>query len=59
MTTSTPQATNLLEITKDRLKGWSACTEGYRWFLEKFPQGGDFADVYAALQEDQRYDDSA
>lgn len=58
MTTSTPQATNLLAITKDRLKGWSACAGGYRWFLEKFPQGGEFADVYAALQEDKRYDDS-
>jgi len=30
MTTLTPQATNLLEITKDRLKGWSACADGYR-----------------------------
>lgn len=58
MTTSKQQAANLLEITKDRLKGWSACNKGYRWFLEKFPQGGEFAAIYAALQEDQRYEDS-
>ena len=49
---------NNLQITKDRVKAWSACTDGYRWFLEKFPQGGEFAEVYAALQLDKKYDDS-
>ena len=48
-----------LSITKERVKAWSACTDGYRWFLEKFPQGGQFADVYAALQADRRYGDSS
>ena len=52
------QAPNLLMVTKDRVKGWSACADGYRWFLEKFPQGGEFAEVYAALQADKRYEDS-
>ena len=52
------EAPNLLMVTKERVKGWSACTDGYRWFLEKFPQGGEFAEVYAALQADKRYDDS-
>ena len=50
--------TNNLSITKERLKGWAACTDGYRWFIEKFPQGGDFAEVHSALQADKRYDDS-
>ena len=50
--------TNNLAITKDRVKAWSACTDGYRWFLDKFPQGAEFAEVYAALQADKRYDDS-
>jgi len=47
-----------LNITKARVKAWDACSEGYRWFLDKFPQGGQFAEVYAALQADKRYDDS-
>ena len=50
--------TNNLTITKDRVKAWRACGSGYRWFLEKFPQGGEFAQVYKALQADKRYDDS-
>ena len=50
--------TNNIQITKERLKAWAACADGYRWFLEKFHQGGEFAEVYAALQADKRYDDS-
>ncbi len=50
--------TNNIQITKERLKAWEACASGYRWFLEKFHQGGEFAEVYAALQADKRYDDS-
>ena len=49
---------NNLQITKERVKAWRACTDGYRWFLEKFPQGGGFAEVYAELQADKKYDDS-
>ena len=49
---------NNLQITKDRVKAWSACATGYKWFLEKFPQGAEFAEVYAALQIDKSYDDS-
>ena len=47
-----------LQITKERVKAWSACADGYHWFLDKFPQGGEFAEVYAALQLDKKYDDS-
>ena len=50
--------TNNLRITKERLKAWEACASGYRWFLEKFPQGGKFSEVYTALQADKRHDDS-
>jgi hypothetical protein len=49
---------NNLRITKERVKAWSSCAQGYRWFLEKFPQGGEFAEVYAALQLDKKYRDS-
>ena len=50
---------NNLQITKYRVKAWSACTDGYRWFLEKFPQGGEFAEVYSALRLDKKYEDSS
>ncbi len=52
------QIANPLEITKERLREWSACTSGYGWFLEKFPQGGMFGEVYNALRDDRRCDDS-
>ncbi len=52
------QIANPLEITKERLREWSACTSGYGWFLEKFPQGGMFGEVYNALRDDRRYEDS-
>jgi hypothetical protein len=57
-TTQVAQAVDLLLITKERVKAWEACHSGYRWFLDKFPQGGQFAEVYASLQADKRYDDS-
>lgn len=46
-----------LAITKDRLKAWSACSDGYRWFLEHFPQGGRFAAVHAALNAEKAWID--
>jgi hypothetical protein len=45
-------------ITKERLHSWQACMSGVRWFLEKFLQSGEFADVYAALIADKRTDDA-
>jgi len=57
-TTATNPAANVLEITKDRVKAWSACSGGYRWFLNKFPEGGAFADVHKALIEDKRGSDA-
>ena len=57
-TTATNPAANVLEITKDRVKAWSACSDGYRWFLNKFPEGGAFADVHKALIEDKRGSDA-
>ncbi|EJX1217827.1 hypothetical protein ODG39_003215, partial [Salmonella enterica] len=47
-----------LLITKEQLKKWHACTEGYRWFLDKFPQGGVYTNVRDALTADGRYDDA-
>ncbi|EME9664330.1 hypothetical protein V1424_004710 [Salmonella enterica] len=49
---------NLPLITKEQLKKWHACTEGYRWFLDKFPQGGTYTDVHDALIADEHYDDA-
>ena len=51
------QVANPLEINKERLRQWEACASGTRWFLEKFPQGGMFGEVYNALREDRRYQD--
>jgi len=48
-----------MRITKELLKEWSACHDGYRWFLAKFPQGGDVQEVGAALREDNRTDDAS
>ncbi|EPG6437551.1 hypothetical protein WJF36_002974, partial [Klebsiella aerogenes] len=47
-----------MQITKEQVKNWHACTDGYRWFLEKFPQGGAYADVHGALVADKRFDDA-
>jgi len=47
-----------LTITKERIHAWEACMSGVRWFLDKFPQGGEFADVYAALIADKRTNDA-
>ena len=50
--------TNNLQITKDRVKSWAACSDGYRWFLGKFPEGAEFVPVYRALLTDKRGDDA-
>ncbi|ELE1935910.1 hypothetical protein RDB90_004476 [Salmonella enterica] len=47
-----------MHINKSQVKAWHACTDGYRWFLDKFPQGGAYADVHGALISDKRYDDA-
>ena len=46
-----------MEITKDLLKSWSACRDGYGWFVTKFPQGAPCEEVAAALRTDKRYED--
>ena len=45
------------QITKDLLKPWLPCTDGYKWFLDKFPQGGAYTAVQAALRADSRFND--
>ncbi|HDR2751261.1 TPA: hypothetical protein QCJ59_004555, partial [Enterobacter asburiae] len=47
-----------MQITKEQVKAWHACTDGFRWFLDKFPQGGAYADVHGALITDKRFDDA-
>uniref|UniRef100_UPI003018847C hypothetical protein n=1 Tax=Cedecea sp. HN178 TaxID=3081237 RepID=UPI003018847C len=47
-----------MQITKEQVKSWHACTDGFRWFLDKFPQGGTYADVHGALIADKRFDDA-
>ena len=47
-----------MEITKQLLKKWSACANGYKWFIDKFPQGATYGEVSQALRDDKRYDDS-
>lgn len=26
-----------MKITKDMLRGWEACRDGFEWFLRRFP----------------------
>jgi hypothetical protein len=52
------QGSGLTKITKEWLKPHSPCSDGYRWFLDKFPQGADFGEVYQALRADKRYSDA-
>ncbi|HID4612194.1 TPA: hypothetical protein ACXE89_001118, partial [Pluralibacter gergoviae] len=47
-----------MNITKEQVKAWHACTDGFRWFMGKFPQGGAYADVHGALIADKRFDDA-
>ncbi|EJB6398023.1 hypothetical protein ABMQ96_003070 [Salmonella enterica] len=47
-----------MQITKEQVKSWHACTDGFRRFLDKFPQGGAYADVHGALIADKRFDDA-
>ena len=54
---SAPEQADKLLITKDRLKAWGACSDGYKWFLERYPQGASYQVLYAALREDKRHDD--
>ena len=46
-----------MRITKALLKEWSACTSGYGWFIQRFPQGASCHEVARALRKDKRYDD--
>ena len=44
-----------MKITKDQLKCWKACKDGYGWFLRRFPDGeAEYQDVLNALAEDDR-----
>ena len=47
-----------LKITKELLKPWSPCSDGYRWFIAKFPQGEAYTAVQKALRDDKRFDDA-
>jgi len=47
-----------LIISKEWLKPKNPCAEGYRWYLEKFPQGASFGVIYRALRSDARYADA-
>lgn len=50
--------TTELIISKEWLKPKNPCADGYRWYLEKFPQGASFGVVYRALRGDARYSDA-
>jgi len=45
-------------LTHELVRSWSPCTDGYRWFLGKFPQGGAYTAVHAALREEHRFSDA-
>jgi hypothetical protein len=45
-----------LNITKDLLRSWSACADGYAYFLEHWSDGSTYAAVQAKLREDRKTD---
>lgn len=46
-------STTTLTITTELLREWKACKDGYSWFVAKFPQGGTYGDVQAALRAEK------
>jgi hypothetical protein len=47
-----------MQITNEVLKPWRPCSDGYKWFVAKFPQGAEYTAVQKALREDKRFDDA-
>lgn len=54
---TTAEQPGSLTITSAVLRSWSACADGYGWFMRRFPQGGEYAAVQAALRSDSRFAD--
>ncbi|WP_025123828.1 hypothetical protein, partial [Serratia sp. H1n] len=44
-----------MQITKEQVQKL-ACSDGFAWFKEKFPQGGDYAEIIQALNADKKYE---
>ena len=55
MTATTSQP---LIITKDLLRKWHACSDGYAWFARRFPGGATYVEVQRALRADGRCADA-
>ena len=48
-----------MKITKELLRQWSACADGFRWFCTTFAAGeAEYVDVQKALRADGRHNDS-
>ena len=46
-------------ITKDRVKAWNACSEGFKWFLDNYkPAEAEFVTVYQHLIRANRNSDA-
>ena len=45
-----------MNITSDLLNKWSACADGYAYFIATFPQGSDYATIQAKLRTDNHLD---
>ena len=46
-------------ITKELLKQYNPCTGGYRWFCERYPDGGKYQKILDALCNDNRFCDAS
>jgi len=45
----------MMKITKEKLKEWNACRDGFSWFIEHFPSGeAEYQIVLDALAEDNK-----
>lgn len=45
-------------ITKELLKQYKPCTDGYRWFCEHYPNGGKYQEILDRLCDDNRVADA-
>lgn len=48
-----------MQLTKDLVRQWNACPEGYEFFVTHFPDGGDYTAVQSKLYAEKKHEWSA
>ena len=44
-----------MQITVAMVKAKNACTDGFKWFKDHFPDGGDYQAILDRLCEDDKF----